>query len=72
MLGYRKSLGKAMLGHKMPLSKAIIGHRNPLGGLPQLVVATKSLAENKKMGSLERAIRKPMKASAGWNLGGYA
>jgi len=72
MLGHRKSLGKDMIGHKKPLNGQMLGFRNPLGGLPSLVVATQRLAENKKMGGLERSLKRPMKQGSGWNLGGYA
>ena len=67
MIGYKKPLGMHMLGHKMPLGKGMLGHKEPLMHLAKVAVATQDLAEKKKAGGLERAVR-----GAGWKMGQYA
>ena len=57
MIGYKKSLGKAMIGHSMPLGKAMIGHSMPL--LAMSPVAKVGAASAKKASAgLERNVLK--------------
>lgn len=67
MIGYKQPLGMHMLGHKTPLGKAMLGHKEPLAHLAKVAILTQELAEKKKTGGLERAIR-----GVGWKMGQYA
>lgn len=64
MLGSKKPLSYEMLGHKQPLGKNMLGHKSPMEHLPKMAEAKQQLAENKKIGGLERA-----KRGYGSNLG---
>lgn len=67
MLGHKKPLGYEMLGHRAPLGKNMIGYKTPMEHLPKMVEAKQQLAEQKKIGGLERA-----KRNVGSKLGNYA
>lgn len=64
MLGHKKPLGYEMLGHRQPLGKNMLGYKSPMEHLPKMENANQKLAENKKIGGLERA-----KRGYGSNLG---
>jgi hypothetical protein len=57
MLGHKQPLSNNMLGNKKPLESAMLGNKKPLFDNPKMNVQTQKLAEQKKVGGLERAKR---------------